>query len=143
MHFQVRATAVGSSPLARGTAGMCAFRTQTLRFIPAGAGNRNAAGNAKHQCAVHPRWRGEQLSRTKKVTEPCGSSPLARGTASVVDTASFSPPVHPRWRGEQGLARSTLKTAGGSSPLARGTDTADMFSAQPITVHPRWRGEQQ
>ena len=72
--------AFGSSPLARGTRRTPASCRQVLRFIPAGAGNtRRRAADAIH-AAVHPRWRGEHLARSRPPQHGYGSSPLARGT---------------------------------------------------------------
>ena len=71
----------------------------------------------------------------------CGSSPLARGTASLVaagreqhrfipagagnraepPACASCPPVHPRWRGEQYPEAQVQYYLDGSSPLARGT----------------------
>ena len=152
----------GSSPLARGTASGALPDDDTVRFIPAGAGNRRPCFASAPM--VH------------------GSSPLARGTdagAQLLDVEHrFIPAgagnrtvrlvispgitVHPRWRGEQASVARPTASDGGSSPLARGTaDTiiraheagrfipAGAGNSQPmlemqrcLPVHPRWRGEQ-
>ena len=70
----------GSSPLARGTANERAQALINGRFIPAGAGNSWRELQFRWRCAVHPRWRGEQLSDVEMWSAPGGSSPLARGT---------------------------------------------------------------
>ena len=111
----------GSSPLARGTGAHREHRDAHHRFIPAGAGNRCASHGETRKPAVHPRWRGEQISTRARAMPHDGSSPLARGTAAqavgqIVEgrfipagagnralTPRMTPPpsVHPRWRGEQ------------------------------------------
>jgi len=97
---------------------------------------------------VHPRWRGEHLRRCPGISQPDGSSPLARGTqlhvGVDVDSDRFIPAgagntaglalveqpasVHPRWRGEHGLTMSARKKHNGSSPLARGTQRGGMLA---------------
>ena len=152
----------GSSPLARGTASGALPDDDTVRFIPAGAGNRRPCFASAPM--VH------------------GSSPLARGTdagAQLLDVEHrFIPAgagnrtvrlvispgitVHPRWRGERASVARPTASDGGSSPLARGTGfhfprvsawarfipagAGNSFLRQAPhwgkPVHPRWRGEQ-
>ena len=91
--------------------------------------------------SVHPRSRGEHLSRSGGWALGCGSSPLARGTlvtrGRLLDVDRFIPAragntpcagsrrapatVHPRSRGEHEEAEDRPDRAAGSSPLARGT----------------------
>ena len=133
--------ATGSSPLARGTVLGCIALLLLDRFIPAGAGNSWGCRMVSSFGPVHPRWRGEQIKRKQVNALPDGSSPLARGTASLrwlrslflrfipagagnsVDRQAGIPrrAVHPRWRGEQVSAPTMAMNFGGSSPLARGT----------------------
>ena len=80
-----RTKEAGSSPLARGTAGAWRCRRQIERFIPAGAGNRQALEHAGFTAAVHPRWRGEQAVPLLVEKPHRGSSPLARGTEKIVN----------------------------------------------------------
>ena len=77
----------GSSPLARGTHDPGDVETETVRFIPAGAGNTLARAYALIKETVHPRWRGEHIGQYQAIERADGSSPLARGTplASEVD----------------------------------------------------------
>ena len=122
-HFQARVKFEfrGSSPLARGTVQSRCGRRFDIRFIPAGAGNRNRSSVGATDGAVHPRWRGEQILWTGAKKTIAGSSPLARGTAvkrgfalaqarfipagagnsRQVPVTTSSAAVHPRWRGEQ------------------------------------------
>ncbi len=73
----------GSSPLARGTAEYQLEFDDVLRFIPAGAGNSAWRRRAMQENTVHPRWRGEQISRMILSWDWSGSSPLARGTGRL------------------------------------------------------------
>ncbi len=75
----------GSSPLARGTPTGGPTAGGGVRFIPAGAGNAFIGCEVTRSHLVHPRWRGERSHRYS-VSEGChGSSPLARGTPSLVE----------------------------------------------------------
>ena len=131
----------GSSPLARGTRRSTDARLHPRRFIPARAGNTLAPSSSKKFTPVHPRSRGEHVSRRCVTTWRSGSSPLARGTrgeqrdarrrarfiparagnTSRARMRASSAPVHPRSRGEHGLRSGSVRMLGGSSPLARGT----------------------
>ncbi len=131
----------GSSPLARGTHDPGDVETETVRFIPAGAGNTLARAYALIKETVHPRWRGEHLTAEHFGMSSGGSSPLARGTlpAEQIQNESerFIPAgagntrtsrsgwmrtaVHPRWRGEHEVVGADHFLPAGSSPLARGT----------------------
>ena len=131
----------GSSPQARGTAGTNLSAYDSLRFIPAGAGNGAEAAKAAAHEAVHPRRRGERSRTGTSARKASGSSPQARGTgrelarprhhlrfipagagngSSATKSVSASP-VHPRRRGERDLVDSDVTVASGSSPQARGT----------------------
>ena len=71
----------GSSPRVRGTvAGFRGFPA-FARFIPAGAGNRDATGYYLDPDAVHPRGCGEQMNSPGTSSMRTGSSPRVRGTA--------------------------------------------------------------
>ena len=131
----------GSSPLARGTECEPPTFIGAFRFIPAGAGNSVDVAVYVNGKAVHPRWRGEQSPSLAYAVSGAGSSPLARGTASMNEYvamicrfipagagnsrcySSRSPirSVHPRWRGEQAVVNRLEFGPRGSSPLARGT----------------------
>ena len=136
---------IGSSPLARGTAGHGRARRNAGRFIPAGAGNSTRMPRCSITWTVHPRWRGEQSWRGCCWRGGLGSSPLARGTvahgrfffrirrfipAGAGNSGRVVPDqrhaaVHPRWRGEQDAAPIWSDVTTGSSPLARGTGAAE------------------
>ncbi len=132
----------GSSPRARGTVAGLSLHSRSLRFIPAGAGNRLASTPNRGANTVHPRGRGEQEHRKLSIILDAGSSPRARGTAlkgkDYSLTYRFIPagagnrsgmtgpapwrPVHPRGRGEQVGLTLNPGLHHGSSPRARGTE---------------------
>ena len=131
----------GSSPLTRGTPfshrNICVLQ----RFIPAYAGNSDAAGTVFYESAVHPRLRGELLCSATISCARRGSSPLTRGTppeggknylfyrfipayagnSIPSDKSCFLESVHPRLRGELVRLLSASRDLNGSSPLTRGT----------------------
>ena len=131
----------GSSPLTRGTLALANQERQQSRFIPAHAGNTDAAELAQSSVAVHPRSRGEHCCASVGYCPSCGSSPLTRGTPvgrgrpwhgvrfipAHAGNTSTRPPrpmdaaVHPRSRGEHIDALRPGRALIGSSPLTRGT----------------------
>ena len=111
----------GSSPLARGTATIMQQNGFNLRFIPAGAGNRNSTQRKNVWVAVHPRWRGEQILSVLTRVTSTGSSPLARGTGRMPFHFPFPARFIPAGAGNSGTNIPTITTG---------------------AVHPRWRGEQ-
>ena len=70
----------GLSPLARGTPKRDRRDAHAGRFIPAGAGNTQAAWTIHVRATVYPRWRGEHGSGDRVCPGERGISPLARGT---------------------------------------------------------------
>ena len=141
----------GLSPLARGTQSNRYFKWPAVRFIPAGAGNTEQQVFQMASRAVYPRWRGNSPDWHHAVYpagawegQPCGLSPLARGTQSnryfkwpavrfIPAGAGNSPgdwrnnpdhAVYPRWRGELVITECSSPRALGLSPLARGTPRA-------------------
>jgi len=134
----------GSSPRTRGTHTLVPPSEALGRFIPAHAGNADAACECGPQRTVHPRARGERPASSVYTLVPPGSSPRTRGTLSRVGrlavTARFIPahagnaflapqscpagPVHPRARGER-IGNLSWRAQGiGSSPRTRGTHGA-------------------
>ena len=151
----------GSSPRARGTpSALCTIR-DSVRFIPAGAGNTMFSRWPSHISPVHPRGRGEHSLFMQHTRFPAGSSPRARGTlqshAAVRPARRFipagagntrtlvraigSPAVHPRGRGEHEAIKQRKWDLDGSSPRARGTPYGSRADHRGWTVHPRGRGE--
>ena len=145
MHSLIhKASARGSSPLARGTPRRTRRRRCRRRFIPARAGNTTPRRCASPGSPVHPRSRGEHKARDVATWMDGGSSPLARGTLEAAgeggSVARFIParagntsracgcagrvPVHPRSRGEHHTVHGVPDPLAGSSPLARGTQRA-------------------
>ena len=70
----------GSSPRARGTLRYPVADAKRRRFIPACAGNTMKARGTPTCTPVHPRVRGEHVSRSIVIVAIAGSSPRARGT---------------------------------------------------------------
>ena len=131
----------GSSPLTRGTLFDGILGSDVPRFIPAYAGNSVEPHVVFRLLAVHPRLRGELGLMFAVVSVSTGSSPLTRGTPSVIRSASKPAPVHPRLRGELGLMFAVVSVSTGSSPLTRGTPSVIRSASKPAPVHPRLRGE--
>ena len=133
----------GSSPLARGTQSERGVGLIGWRLIPARAGNTRFSGLRDPARAAHPRSRGEHTLLILPKHGLPGSSPLARGTRSVLiwpmswgrlipARAGNTFPLHrnrlltaahPRSRGEHPSGSATYQICHGSSPLARGTPT--------------------
>ena len=90
----------GSSPQARGTHRVVQRLTGKQRFIPAGAGNTPFRARALALFSVHPRRRGEHITRPRYCSVLIGSSPQARGTRKWRRRYLRCHPVHPRRRGE-------------------------------------------
>ena len=115
-----RTSAIGSSPLTRGTPRSRMTTIICLRFIPAYAGNSLWTMCSWILSSVHPRLRGELLLTRFHLELITGSSPLTRGThlrnpqsnqpyrfipayagnSRALFFAIFFSPVHPRLRGE-------------------------------------------
>ncbi len=74
---------VGSSPQARGTAGLATPELVECRFIPAGAGNGCGPSLSREPEPVHPRRRGERGGMVGSNYNENGSSPQARGTGAL------------------------------------------------------------
>ena len=131
----------GSSPRARGTERLDPVVEPWVRFIPACAGNGGLRVQGSGDWPVHPRVRGERVPALSVHRRRTGSSPRARGTASLgcpphpphrfipACAGNGSRPVpgtgpravHPRVRGERGLRGLGGHGVAGSSPRARGT----------------------
>ena len=110
----------GSSPRLRGTHVLAEGISETLRFIPASAGNTEVPGATPATPSVHPRVCGEHVGLKRYRRIRIGSSPRLRGTllhgrrvfggvrfipASAGNTGAQSSPgnapaVHPRVCGE-------------------------------------------
>ena len=78
----------GSSPRVRGTGPIFFAREQSLRFIPACAGNRSPYRARQSQQPVHPRVCGEQAFLKSAEISRSGSSPRVRGTVYRLWSAS-------------------------------------------------------
>ena len=132
---------LGSSPRARGTLPIERRQLPGDRFIPAGAGNAREIPGRIGPTPVHPRGRGERRALLRRLSQPSGSSPRARGTRFLIGcciifgrfipagagNAETSPTtgtrsaVHPRGRGERSATSWPTRFSFGSSPRARGT----------------------
>ena len=110
----------GSSPRARETFWVVVFALQSMRFIPAGAGNIQNCSLRKYRPSVHPRGRGKHLPTAKQNSFPRGSSPRARETFS----ASVPAVVYRRF-----------------IPAGAGNIHTEQPSREQAAVHPRGRGK--
>ena len=165
--FIIASNSDGSSPRARGTAGMDGAALKARRFIPASAGNGPPASAHPRSASVHPRERGERKRACCSMGTTAGSSPRARGTAQrgepLGEVIRFIPAsagngpggpcipsstaVHPRERGERFLCPPRPSVWGGSSPRARGTgqgvgqilDRGRFIPASAGNGRPWWR----
>ncbi len=134
-------SSTGSSPPTRGTPARRPPGCQSVRFIPAHAGNTAAKHRVLEPAAVHPRPRGEHAPLSFTYCSAAGSSPPTRGTpadglrarvarrfipAHAGNTggwrhAPIPTAVHPRPRGEHGKIVAAYIVVRGSSPPTRGT----------------------
>ena len=157
----VATTSGGSSPQARGTQSDADIRSDSSRFIPAGAGNTTPSAPHRNSLPVHPRRRGEHCGRSPVQLRPNGSSPQARGTHTpgrlhtpgqrfipagagntpVSVSVPSAAPVHPRRRGEHSYAAERLSTTPRFIPAGAGNTSARVNIVPTETVHPRRRGE--
>ena len=131
----------GSSPHGRGTRRRLHARRNSIRFIPARAGNTCAGVFPSRKIPVHPRTGGEHLAGRDSQTAANGSSPHGRGTPMLRLLVNYDnrfiparagntpavicqkPPysVHPRTGGEHTRHPSSNWYSSGSSPHGRGT----------------------
>ena len=120
-----------------------------MRIIPAYAGNTITMATNPMTARDHPRLRGEHETAPQNAMVATGSSPLTRGTLSLVfgigDDGGIIPAYagntpfhrhrrtfsedHPRLRGEHASSSGSSTMDRGSSPLTRGTryDNASMI----------------
>ena len=131
----------GSSPRMRGTLARPISGRQSVRIIPAHAGNSRSTASVSSSSTDHPRACGELAWSAVGQVGLDGSSPRMRGTPSVVGVASDgtriipahagnslrSPgmrphaPDHPRACGELPGIFLPRRSIHGSSPRMRGT----------------------
>ncbi len=132
---------VGSSPHTRGTSKLTRERMNTIRFIPAYAGNIYCGVASFLTLTVHPRIRGEHCYILFYLCFYFGSSPHTRGTyphtqyqkeadrfipayagnIQLEHDLGLTKSVHPRIRGEHRSLSIGGKCSSGSSPHTRGT----------------------
>ena len=156
------ATMSGSSPRERGTRNHLPRWGDSIRFIPARAGNTASCITNSFAKAVHPRASGEHIRRRCDRTLHRGSSPRERGTplgpghhpdnfrfiparaGNTVDAGRLAQGVlgsSPRERGTQCLARWACHS-GRFIPARAGNTTIKAVIWASDTVHPRASGEQ-
>ncbi len=148
------------TPEVRAVRGL-ARRAPSYRFIPACAGNTQAAGHRTREGAVHPRVCGEHQVAGSLGFWLVGSSPRVRGTPAQVlsddqplrfipacagNTRRAQrirgwPSVHPRVCGEHRQERAAELHGSGSSPRVRGTLGTLWLEPDSAAVHPRVCGE--
>ena len=159
----------GSSPLSRGILDGRLGQFQTVRIIPALAGNTSYAAPIAAAGQDHPRSRGEYCLGGHGEFLRFGSSPLSRGIPTCATMwrpwSRIIPALagntwrgegrrrgdadHPRSRGEYMNSGPSLKTRQGSSPLSRGIrrrgiDAAAVGGIIPALAGntPPWWGKQ-
>ena len=76
-------TYTGSSPHVRGTVLDRHAEQQTVRFIPARAGNGFFPSGIARNDTVHPRACGERDREAQRQPDDTGSSPRVRGTDAI------------------------------------------------------------
>ena len=132
---------IGSSPLVRGTPLRGRRDEGDIRIIPACAGNTSPRAETRYWPGDHPRLCGEHSASSGVSGRYQGSSPLVRGTQSLLPPGLRGPGIipacagntyplraramvprdHPRLCGEHLGSGTTDALAFGSSPLVRGT----------------------
>ena len=80
---------LGSSPLARGTRLLHAWRAAPLGLIPARAGTTRVAVSAVAAVRAHPRSRGDHILDDRRRINTLGSSPLARGPPAAARRRNY------------------------------------------------------
>ena len=158
---KARGALVGSSPRVRGTRRHADAGPDSLRFIPACAGNSQLPPSKLSTMSVHPRVCGELRARGLRAAAGLGSSPRVRGTphrrsaegslwrfipacAGNSIPAGLQPDsrtVHPRVCGELALCAGAAEASAGSSPRVRGTPHISEGPTARRPVHPRVCGE--
>ena len=139
--FRVRRHRIGSSPHSQGTVPRNLRIAETVRIIPALAGNSRWNRCSDHCAEDHPRTRREQSSTTTGPYSSSGSSPHSQGTGGREGPPPHSvriipalagnsqhgtgeirgQPDHPRTRREQRIVRPFNSPHLGSSPHSQGT----------------------
>ena len=130
----------GSSPLTRGTLELILTRQPSQRFIPAYAGNSRQERPSGAKSTVHPRLRGELPAPIAAVAVMDGSSPLTRGTQTIVFRVLRRVRFIPAYAGNSQDNRRGRKLAPGSSPLTRGTRSVRVGAVQVIRFIPAYAG---
>ena len=109
LHLRMTMT-TGSSPLTRGTHENYRYCLNSVRFIPAYAGNSSAITINDLRQAVHPRLRGELRLVNRRPFFYDGSSPLTRGTPRPMPVYSVPGRFIPAYAGnslKQGIEHLT------------------------------------
>ena len=155
--------AMGSPPLARGTACCAVCSPCGPGITPACAGTRLVIRNRQRIRRDHPRLRGEQMDAINANIDAKGSPPLARGTAlafiAFCQGVGITPACagnrggrggrgrrgrdHPRLRGEQTGCHAADADILGSPPLARGTGTKPPTHCNCCRITPACAGNSQ
>ena len=130
----------GSSPRMRGTQAGANEDAESVRFIPAYAGNAGHQNAIYRHGAVHPRVCGERHEHGFCSYPPVGSSPRMRGTHWKGLSAPSGTPVHPRVCGERKRLRRFLFFSAGSSPRMRGTPRTRSVGIQLVRFIPAYAG---
>ena len=157
----MRASTLGSSPLARGKQGRGREPVLYRGIIPACAGETGGRRRAGSLRRDHPRLRGGNGRGPRRPNSRAGSSPLARGKPEMYrDTLRgiriipacagetnqmlalpCQRPDHPRLRGGNASVSSIYFRMAGSSPLARGKQGPPLSGTANSRIIPACAGE--
>ena len=163
-HFSPRfavTPCTGSSPRGRGTCAHPRRPCESVRFIPAWAGNIRGLARPGPRITVHPRVGGEHGGKSGSRHMGIGSSPRGRGTLNQCFCLAICHRFIPAWAGEHFEPDGQRLVFDGSSPRGRGTYDLgnrahvlgrfipawagnirrDSGGETPRTVHPRVGGE--
>ena len=150
----------GSSPRGRGTLYSCSSSIETLRIIPAWAGNTSAGGLVMLYPPDHPRVGGEHSCAGYTQFGCPGSSPRGRGTPRGAHADRFHSRIIPAWAGNTPAVRSRVQPGSdhprvggehpafcirrssqvGSSPRGRGTPFNSTRIQYILRIIPAWAG---
>ena len=115
-------------------------RQPSQRFIPAYAGNSRQERPSGAKSTVHPRLRGELPAPIAAVAVMDGSSPLTRGTQTIVFRVLRRVRFIPAYAGNSAPNFKLRLRSTGSSPLTRGTQHGSHATLLNLRFIPAYAG---